>query len=154
MCIFGLFRSVKFVTFIYTFLDSSIIVAIIFDVITAIIGVGLLCFYGIFVAFLIKYVSELICRLIKFWWRLNQFASFGVRINNGLLIFCFVFCHLFLKILIFFLVLVIISWYCLARNKSAILFYKIFLFLQLEYFTVKCFDNSFFVFLIMPILIY
>ena len=51
MFIFGLFRSAKFVTFMFTFLDSLIIVAITFDVITAIIGVDLFCFYGIFVAF-------------------------------------------------------------------------------------------------------
>ena len=55
--VFGLFRSVKVVTFMFLFWYLFIIIAIILDFITAIIGVDVFHFFGAFVDYLIKFNS-------------------------------------------------------------------------------------------------
>ena len=57
MLIFGLFRSVKVVTFIFLFWYLFIIIAIILGIITAIIGVDVCIFFGALVDCVAKFGS-------------------------------------------------------------------------------------------------
>ena len=57
MLIYGLFRSVKLVTFLFIFWYLFIIIAIILAIITAIIGVDVCVFFGALVDSLIKFGS-------------------------------------------------------------------------------------------------
>ena len=103
------------------------------------------------------WLSSIFVRLIAFWLgkfilisassfflQVFNFASFLIfvfHLNIGDSLFwfadcsvlwvtkisCFIFCTLFWKMLIFFLIVAIISLYCLSLNKSTILLHKLFL---------------------------
>ena len=83
MLIFGLFRSVKAVSFIFLFWYLLIITAIIPSIITTIIGSDVCVFSSALVDCLIDFGSKLICKLIKILTQVKMYGNVKThKINN------------------------------------------------------------------------